>query len=482
MNIFHLSAECYPAAKVGGLADVVGSLPKYLCRQGVKASVMIPKYRTDWIQNQQFETVFSGETLLGGTPFSFEVQKEKADDLGFPFYVIDIPDRFDRPGIYGDLQSGKAYEDDAERFFSFQIAALEWVNSLPEEPNIIHCHDHHTALIPFMMTQCRRFKSLRDIPTIVTVHNAEYQGIYSHKKQKLLPDFDETNAGLLDWDGCLNCLATGLKCCWHISTVSPTYMKELRQQSNGLEQLFTHEKQKSRGILNGIDETVWNPETDTYLSHNYSVETLEEGKRVNKIELCSQFNFVSDRPVISFIGRLVEQKGADLLPDLFSMLIEKGTDANFIILGTGNPELHNRFRKMSDDYVGFFDASLHYNEKLAHQIYAGSDFMMMPSRFEPCGLNQLYAMQYGTIPIVREVGGLKDTVVDIAKPHGYGFTFRNFTLEAAGGAIERALKLYRDENAVYVLRQKIMKLDYSWNTSAQKYIEMYQQLGYETYG
>lgn len=482
MNVFYLSAECYPAAKVGGLADVVGSLPKYLCRQGVKTSVVIPKYRTDWIQNQPFETVFSGEAPLGRDCFSFKVQKKQDDDLGFPFYVIDIPDRFDRPGIYGDLQSGAAYEDDAERFFSFQIAVLDWISSLAERPDIIHCHDHHTALIPFMMTQCHRFKSLQKLPTIVTVHNAEYQGWYSHDKQKFLPDFNETKAGLLDWQGHLNCLATGLKCCWKISTVSPSYMKELRQQSNGLERLFVHEKQKSRGILNGIDESVWNPETDAYLSHHYSVQTLEEGKHANKKELCNKFSFDAGRPVISFIGRLVEQKGADLLPELFSMLIDKGTDANFIILGTGNPELHKRFRRMSNEYIGFFDASLNYNEKLAHQIYAGSDFMIMPSRFEPCGLNQLYAMRYGTIPIVRAVGGLKDTVVDIAKPDGSGFTFRDFTLEAAGQAVERGLELYQDKTKFYALRQKIMKLDYSWNASAQKYIEMYQQLDSKTHG
>lgn len=476
MEIIHLSAECYPAAKVGGLADVLGSLPKYLCRQDVQTAVVIPKYNTDWIQNQKFETVFEGETVLGNSSFSFAVEMEADNKRGFPFYVLDIPQRFDRPGIYGDPQTAHGYDDEAERFISFQIAALEWILSLHKKPDVIHCHDHHTALIPFMMTQCARFNALQNTPTVLTVHNAEYQGIYAHDKESLLPDFDAHASGLLDWNGWLNSLATGLKCSWQISTVSSSYMHELRRSSNGLEFLFAHEKNKSRGILNGIDEDTWNPQTDSYLEHHYTVESLDEGKAANKQILCSDFNFSAERPLVSFIGRLVGEKGADLLPDLFSSMIEKGVQLNFIVLGTGNPELHAQFEKMSSRYVGFFDASLSYNEKLAHQIYAGSDFMIMPSRVEPCGLNQMYAMRYGTVPIVREVGGLKDTVQDISNEDGFGITFTNFSFEAAREALQRAVNLYADKPAFNGVRKKIMEIDYSWNASAKKYIIMYQQL------
>lgn len=476
MKIFHLSAECYPAAKVGGLADVVGSLPKYLCRQGVQTSVIIPGYDTEWINNQQFETIFNGTARLGDSSFSFSIKKEKDETLGFPLYVVEIPQYFNRPGIYGDLQTGEAYADESERFFSFQIGALQWIESLTEQPDLIHCHDHHTALVPFMMTECHRFKALKEIPTVLTVHNATYQGAYPHQKQALLPDFDDSVAGLLDWDGRLNSLAAGLKCCRQITTVSPSYMEELCHNSNGLESLFANKKNKSRGILNGIDEGVWNPKTDHYLEHHYTVETVSDGKSANREVLCDEFNFDPKRPLISFIGRLVREKGADLLPDLFASMIEKGTAANFIILGTGNPDLHQRFKKMNDRFVGFFDASLHYNEKLAHQIYAGSDFMIMPSRVEPCGLNQMYAMRYGTIPIVREVGGLKDTVQDISKENGFGITFSDFTLEAAREALERALELYADKTTFYALRKKNMTLDYSWNASAKEYIAMYNNI------
>ena len=476
MNIYHLSAECYPAAKVGGLADVVGALPKYLQASGVDASVVVPKYRTDWIQAQSFLTVFEGTLAMDKRSVPFRVQQVEDPKWAFPLFLIDIPVYFDRPGIYGELQMGQAYSDEAERFIGFQKAALAWIHSMSDKPDLLHCHDHQTALIPFMITRCRAFKSLAKIPTVLTVHNAEYQGIYSHEKQTLLPRFDEMETGLLDWNGRLNSLATGLKCCWQISTVSPTYMKELRHESNGLEMLFEMEKEKSRGILNGIDTEVWKPQTDEFINHPYSGESVAQGKSANKKELCKEFGFDASRPLISFIGRLVPEKGADLLPDLFRSVIEENADVNFIVLGTGNPDLHEKFNTMSNKYVGFFDASLNYNEKLAHQIYAGSDFMIMPSRVEPCGLNQLYCMQYGTIPIVRNVGGLKDTVQDIRKKNGYGITFLDFTLQAAGQAIQRALDLYEKQKTFQSTRKKIMQLDFSWNVSAKTYIQMYHNV------
>ncbi len=485
MNIFHISAECYPAAKVGGLADVVGTLPQYLISdtgyrmpdsETVEASVIIPKYRTKWIEDHNFETVYSGNALLGDSTFSFTVQKEKDNRLGFPLFVIDIPGRFDRMGIYGALQSGAPYEDEAERWISFQIAALTWIQTLHQAPDTIHCHDHHTALIPFMMTQCKSYQSMKSIPTVLTVHNAQYQGIYLHKMQKLLPEFKKKKSGFLDWNDALNSLAAGLKCCWKITTVSPSYMNELQRKSNGLEILFAQEQKKSCGILNGIDENIWNPSADTYLKHHYSEKTIAEGKDANKKELCQKFNFHSEVPLISFIGRLVYEKGADLLPDLFTFMLHKNTNCNFIILGTGNLGLHAQFNKMNNRFAGFFDASLSYNEKLAHQIYAGSDFMIIPSRIEPCGLNQMYAMRYGTVPVVRETGGLKDSVIDISQTNGNGITFSDFSVEAAIGALERALKLYHSKNDFYRLRKKIMKIDFSWKSAAKEYIEIYKTL------
>lgn len=477
MNIYHLSAECYPVAKVGGLADVVGALPKYQSsKQSVDASVVMPKYGNEWVNDHDFETVLTGSAPLGDWQFNYQIQRETADTLGFPLYVVEIIDRFDRPGIYVDPQSGADYWDNFERFASFQIAVLDWFNNMKEKPDVIHCHDHHAGLVPFMMTQCYRYTDLKHIPTVLTVHNGEYHGIFDRSKAYLLPKFNESDIGLLDWDGKLNCLAAGLKTCWEITTVSHSYMDELAHNSNGLEWLFQSETQKSRGIINGIDTKVWDPETDPMIAHHYSQRKMAEGKRKNKKVLCEQFGLDPQYPTISYIGRLAYEKGADLLPDLFQAYLESPQSVNFIVLGTGDRKLHYRFQNMSDRFMGYFDAALDYNEPLAHQIYAGSDFMIMPSRVEPCGLNQMYSMRYGTVPIVRNIGGLKDTVVDLGELNGYGITFNDFTLHAASIAIQRAINLFNDGRKMAGIRKRIMNLDFSWNASAKEYIKMYNEL------
>lgn len=476
MKVFHLSAECYPLAKVGGLADVVGALPKYLNKQGVKTAVVMPKYGNEAMQKVSFETVFEREAPLGDRAFEYRIQRETENMLGFPLFAVDIPGRFDRPGIYSDPGSNEGYTDDFERFASFQIAILDWMSSPAVDPDIIHCHDHHTGLVPFMLTQSYRYRDLKHIPTVLTVHNGEYQGIYHRNRVYMLPPFNEQKIGLADWDGKLNCMAAGLKTCWKITTVSPSYMQELSYNSNGLEELFQKEKQKSRGIINGIDTSVWDPETDPMIEYHYNTNKMADGKRKNKEMLCDQFGLDPQYPTISYIGRLAYEKGADLLPNLFRTFLESPESVNFIVLGTGDRELHEQFRAMSNRFVGYFDATLDYNEALAHQIYAGSDFLIMPSRVEPCGLNQMYSMRYGTVPIVRKVGGLKDSVIDIGNPDGYGITFRDFSLSEAAGAVQRALDLFRDGRKMAGVRKRIMGLDFSWNASAKEYINMYNEL------
>ncbi len=476
MRIIHLSAECYPAAKAGGLADVVGSLPKYLNKLGHHCEVVIPKYHNQWIGSQEYETVFEGTFSMAADQVRFAVQKMTEDKLGFPFYVIDIPGRFDRPGIYIDPWSGHGYWDELERFVSFQIAALEWMKVRGEKPDVVHCHDHHTGLVPFMLSQCNRYRDMAGIPTVLTVHNAEYHGAHALDNFKLLPAFNIDNLGLLDWDGKLNSLAAGLKCAWQITTVSKNYMSELAEESSGLESLFQQERKKSTGIVNGIDTEVWDPNTDELIEYNFSYRNRKKGKAENKKYLCREFGLNPELPTISFIGRLVREKGADLLPDLFKRVMYSDVEVNFILLGTGDPQLHQIFASMAGDHVGYFDATLEYNEKLAHQIYAGSDFILMPSRVEPCGLNQMFAMRYGTVPIVRSVGGLKDTVVDISEKEGYGITFEDFSLEAASDAISRAVDLYVDPSHHSEVLSRIMKLDFSWKRSAQEYIKMYKAL------
>jgi starch synthase len=476
MRIIHLSAECYPAAKAGGLADVVGSLPKYLNQLGHECEVVIPKYDNHWIGSQKYETVHEGSFSMANEQVKFSVQEMKSDKLGFPFYVIDIPGKFDRPGIYIDPWSGNGYWDELERFVSFQIAALEWIKEAKKEPEVIHCHDHHTALIPFMVSQCNRYRDMSEIPTVLTVHNAEYHGEHELDNFKLLPAFNIDNVGLLDWDGRFNSLAAGLKTAWKITTVSKNYMSELAENSNGLELLFQQERNKSTGIVNGIDTEVWDPETDELVEVNFSFKDRKKGKKANKGILCKEFGLDPELPTIAFIGRLVREKGADLLPDLFKQLMYSDREVNFVLLGTGDPQLHDIFSRMAGDHVGYFDATLEYNEQLAHQIYAGSDFILMPSRVEPCGLNQMFAMRYGTVPIVRSIGGLKDTVKDISEENGYGITFDEFSIEAASDAIHRAVELYKDQKKYSEVLSTIMKLDFSWKRSAREYLDMYKAL------
>lgn len=477
MNVFHLSAECYPVAKAGGLADVAGSLPKYMVKHGVNAKVIMPKYANEWTANHRFETVFEGEAPLGHDYFRFRIQREFEHSLGFPLYVVDIPERFDRPGIYIDPYSGYGYWDDLERFLSYQIAVLDWIKEKKQDPDLIHCHDHHAGLAPFMLTKCYRYYGMESIPTVLTIHNAEYQGVYDQSNHALLPPFDLAEIGLLDWDGYINCLAAGIKCCWRITTVSPSYMEELSQPDSRLSMLYRNEQAKSRGILNGIDAEVWNPKTDPHLQKNYGLKTHRKSKAENKAALCGRFGLDPGYPLISYIGRLAHEKGADLLPGLFGGFLESsGHNVNFLVLGTGDPALHERFHQMNNKYAGFFDATLDYNEPLAHLIYAGSDFIIMPSRVEPCGLNQMYAMRYGTAPIVRKTGGLKDTVKDFGEDGGYGITFQHFSREAAAEAIERAIELYGDPKKMNAVRKTIMKLDFSWGVSAKKYLELYNEL------
>ncbi|MDX1641773.1 MAG: glycogen synthase [Balneolaceae bacterium] len=476
MNIVHISAECYPIAKAGGLGDVVGALPKYLNQAGESASVILPHYYNNWMQTAQTELLLEERAPFGQSSFAYRVSKLKKPDLGFDLYLIDIPGRFDRPGVYLDPWSGYAYWDEKERFFSFQIAALDWINSLDSLPDIVHCHDHHTALVPFMMTQCYRYEKLEGIPTVLTIHNGEYQGRYDMDSANLMPDYDHYNSGLLDWDGSLNTLAAGIKTAWKVTTVSKGYMEELQEYCHGLEYLLRAESDKTLGILNGIDSEIWDPASDKYIEEHYSVKNYKSGKKKNKKNLCEHFSLDPEKPLFSFIGRLVREKGADLLPDLIKKCHEKEIDGNFIVLGTGEPYLHSVFENLENEYTGYFDSRLEYNEALAHLIYAGSDFLLMPSRVEPCGLNQLYSMRYGTIPVVRKTGGLADTVIDVKEEDGYGFVFNDFKLQEAVEAVERAVELYSKKRLFDSKRKYVMNLDFSWTKAATNYISMYKSM------
>lgn len=470
MEILHVSAECYPVAKAGGLGDVVGALPKYLNQLGHLAKVVMPMYRTKFLYNNKWEVVHKGYTNLGNWWFEFTVIKEASNKLGFDLYLVDISGLLDREKVYG-------YDDDAERFTAFQIAVLDWVNEWQHRPDIIHVHDHQAALIPFMLKFCYKYSNIKSIPTILTIHNAQYQGWLGWENSRFIPSWDTWKFGMLDWKNNINPLASAIKCADKVTTVSPSYLEELKYMSNGLESLFEYEKGKCVGILNGIDVEVWDPTTDSYLNHHYSVSEVEAGKAKSKMDLCETFGLDFEKPLIVFIGRLVGEKGAELLPqviaDSFNFI---GRRMNFLILGSGFPEVESALAAMLPVSQFDYNAYIGYNEALSHQMYAGADFLLMPSRVEPCGLNQMYSMRYGTVPMVRRIGGLKDTVIDYGEPGGYGICFNYTEVGDISHAIWRAVEVYHDKPKFQAIRERMMKLDFSWETSVKHYIEIYSSL------
>ena len=470
MEIIHVSAECYPYAKAGGLGDVVGALPKYQNNLGHIAKVVVPMYRTKFLYENEFEVVSKGGFGMAHYWFNYTVIKETTNQLGFDLYLIDINNLLDREKIYG-------YEDDIERFTAFQIAVVDWINKWEHLPDVVHVHDHQAALVPFMMQNCSSYRRLSIVPTILTIHNGQYQGWMDWNKSSYLPDWDKWKWGLLEWDKTINSLACGVRCASKVTTVSPGYLDELKYNANGLEMLFEYEKGKCFGILNGIDEDIWDPATDTYIETQYSVEDADEGKAANKKILCDQFGLDEKKPLIIFIGRLVGEKAADLLPQAISdSIIFINGEMNFLILGSGDPSVEYQLQQMNGSFVGYYNSQIGYNEKLAHQMYAGADFLLMPSRVEPCGLNQMYAMRYGTIPMVRNTGGLRDTVKDFGEKDGYGITFNQASVGDITNSVYRAVQLYSQKKQIADISKQIMQIDNSWENSAGKYIELYKTL------
>lgn len=469
MKIFNLSMECYPVAKVGGLADVVGALPKYLNKiDGVEASVVMPWYNKPFVHDHEFEIVFDGWIHQSQDAFSVQVMKEKKQTLGFDLYLVKIPGILDRENPYG-------YSDESRQFLAFQHGVLHWLSAMKIRPDVLHCHDYHTGLVPFMIENCPEFRFLKGVKTIGTIHNGEYQGQMRWTMLEYFPWISgSTDLHILEWDGWINPLATMIKCCHAFNAVSEGYLHELFQNFKGLETLVQQEHAKAYGIINGIDTEVWDTETDSFLDFNFNKENALVGKWKNKKELCNEYGLNPDLPLISFIGRFAGEKGADLLPEIVWKSIQQTYGAvNIMILGSGEKHVEHQLGELSYSYSNFA-LDLGYKEYLSHKIYASSDFLLMPSRVEPCGLNQMYSMRYGTVPIVRYTGGLRDTVQDISTG-GSGINFGSATVEDAVHAIHRALHIYHVDGLMDALVNSNMNYDFSWEQSANKYLELYKK-------
>jgi len=466
MKVIHLSAECFPFAKVGGLADVVGALPKYQSALGIEAQVIMPLYDNDFEPNEKLLTVGSGKVSLGKANYSYQVKTTSHKRHGLEILLIDIPELLFKPFVYSS--------DDTERFLAFQITGLDHISNQDKLPDVIHCHDHHTGLVPFLMSYCPQFASLKTTPSILTIHNAQYQGWISYDHIDLLPSFDRKYIGLLDWNKSINSLAAAIKCAWHVTTVSMTYLEELKVAANGLELLLKEEHKKCSGILNGIDTKLWDPETDMLLTKNFKTSSAQSGKKANKNELCKKYGLNPKLPLIVFIGRLVYEKGADLFPLAFEKILNKHA-VSILLLGSGNKEVEQELLAVKAGKKSTYHAVIGYDESLAHMMYAGADFLLMPSRIEPCGLNQMYALRYGTAPIVSKVGGLKDTVIDVSDK-GFGICMEEVSVDFIAHAVNRALDFYGDQPAYKKSRKKIMELDHSWDLSADRYIQLYKSI------
>jgi starch synthase len=475
MKIHFVSMECYPMAKVGGLADVVGSLPKYLNRQNCEVEVFMPRYSMPWFEGKKFREGYSSWYELPSEHIGYRIGKlMEHDSLGFQLNIVDIPGKLDRTGVYSDRE-GRYFGDEAERHIAFQRAYLYYILLSGDRPDIIHCHDHHTGLIPFMIKYCPEYKALAGIPTVFTIHNERYQGAFGWSKQYLLPYFDPGYGGMIEWAQIINPLASAIKCAWKVTTVSESYMEELRYNSFGLEWLFNNEYSKCKGILNGIDTETWDPDTDKYLAYQNEGDFFQF-KWQNKQFLLNGSQVNKDMPLVAFISRFAGEKGADLIPAIIENVLNAGLDFNFVILGTGDKWVENRITEMAAAAPDRILAKIAYNEKVSHQIYAASDFLIMPSRVEPCGLNQMYAMRYGTIPLVNNIGGLRDSVQLYNGETGTGFRFQSLSIPDILIQLKRAQDLYWNREHFDRIRTNAYAADFSWDKSAVKYESMYKSL------
>ncbi|MED3791627.1 glycogen synthase GlgA [Niallia alba] len=475
MRVLFAVSECVPFIKSGGLADVAGSLPKELKKQGTDVAVIMPKYQdipAHLLANIKKRCYFF-------VPIGWRNQYCGIEELevdGITFYFIDNEWYFKRSGLYG-------YGDDGERFAFFNRAVLESLPYLADYPDIIHCHDWHTAMIPFLLNVDYKWKKeYSNIKTVFTIHNLQFQGILP---REVLGDLFNLNdyyftADNLEFYGNVNLMKGGLIATDKITTVSPTYKNEIQTEYYGekLNNVLKQRESDLYGIINGIDEETYNPETDPGITANYTVASLEK-KQENKKFIQQKFGLKEDPevPIICMITRLTSQKGLELVRHVFHEIMEE--DVQFLVLGTGDPEFENFFREMEYTYSDKCKAYIGFDENLAHQIYAGADLFLMPSKFEPCGLGQLIALRYGNIPIVRETGGLNDTVFSYNEltEEGNGFSFTNFNAHDMLFTIRRGIGFYKEDKEVWhKLMKNAMSMDNSWAQSAFKYNQLYAEL------
>lgn len=471
-------AECFPYVKTGGLGDVAGSLPKALEQEGCEVKIFLPLYegiRTLDHGIERFQEISNVQVNVGHLQVEFDLWHSKLSDSDVDVYFVDCPHYFHRPQPYTNDP------DEDERFILFQIAVIESLQRLKWAPDVIHCNDWQTSLIPaYLKTNYQWDKLFESTSTLLSIHNIGYQGIFPRetvlKAGLSMDDFAPYRP--LEHNGAFCFLKAGIVYSDIISTVSPTYAHEIQtsELGAGLEGVLQSREGDIYGVLNGIDGDIWNPKTDNYIPYNFRTGQLKN-KAKNREALLKEAELpdLSGHAVIGIVSRFASQKGFELLPPVISEIMQ--LPVQFVVLGSGESKTEDFFNLLKSSYPDRVNAYIGYNNKLAHYITAGADMFLMPSHYEPCGLNQMYSLKYGTVPIVRKTGGLADTVKDFHEfnEEGNGFSFVDYTPQALYSTLKRALEIFSDKTVWKKIQTRGMKEDFSWKHSADLYLELYNK-------
>lgn len=488
-KILFVTSEVVPFIKTGGLADVSSALPQKLQELGHQVRIVVPKYGAIDERKYKIHEVVRLKDLkinIGEKEVIFSLRSSFliGPKTRVQIYFLDNPEFFgSRHSLYSDPLSGEDYPDNDDRFILLSRAVFELINKLGWVPDVIHCNDWQTGLVPaYLKTMFNKDPMFSPIKTLFTIHNLSSQGIFpksAFTKTELSKEL-ESEKGVLQ-KGKVNFLKTGLIYSDMINTVSESYAKELCSKKDigaGLHEVLCKRKKDMYGIMNGIDDTIWNPEVDSKIAHKYSIKNLEH-KIENKKALAENFGFKYDEkvPVIGMISRLVEDKGLDLIEKAFPQLMK--LNIRLVLLGTGDKKYHKLFTSAASKYNHNFSCFIGFDEELAHLIEAGSDMFLMPSKYEPCGLNQMYSLMYGTVPIVRNTGGLADTVQPFnpKTKSGNGFAFEKYYAGDMITEIKKAIKIFTsDKDTWHIIMKNGMKSNFTWMNSAKKYLDLYKKL------
>lgn len=485
MNILIATSEVAPFSKTGGLADVCCELPRALDKLGHQPIVFTPAYRQVRKSAASLEpTDVTFEIPIGSKVMIGHLLKGSIPGSNVPIYFVDQPEYFDREQLY--QESGQDYRDNCERFVFFSRAVMEAIRLLDLPVDVIHCNDWQTSLIPALLRiEYQHARGYEDIVALMTIHNMAYQGQFWHWDMLLTGlDWKYFNWKQMEFWGNLNLMKTGLVFADAISTVSARYAQEIQHDLGcGLEGVLRQRSASLFGINNGVDYEIWNPATDQQLAANYSVDNWREGKAVCKAALQSEFGLPTEpeMPLIGLIGRLADQKGWDLVANVMHRWVNR-EHVQWVILGEGEVRYHEILARLALQRPDRVGVRFEFSDSLARQLEAGTDMLLMPSRYEPCGLNQLHSLKYGTVPVVRETGGLADSICDASAQNlsngtANGFSFQPYDADQLEVALQRACDVFRTRRDTWrTLVETGMKQDWSWEKSAKQYVSVYQQM------